>query len=706
MADVWSRFDAGDGMPNLDPAGTSPPGDPKIEVGLTEPEATPEANAQEIDRLSRLSSVDYAQERKPAAQALGIGVGALDKAVAAQQAKRRREASAAERTRQPPAPGETRWPFGFVMQEDGLHADTGSEAGLRWLSAPIQVLGEGRNAAGESWAKWLSWHDGDGRQHTWAMPSRLLTSSHGELEGELADRGLRIDVDSGARALLRQALAGVQSGNRVTLVPQPGWHAPAGGDPAFVLLNGETIGTAREALVLKTAVERAEQRMGVAGTLDTWKMEVAGPAAGNPIAAFMISAAFAGPLLDVMGETSGGFHFFGRSKTGKTLALRMAISVWGMPKESGLLRNWRATANAMELVAEECSDGLLPLDEIHQGDPREVVAAIYQLANEGGKQRLTRQSQGQRRRAWRSIVLSTGETDVAGMAAKAGQQMPAGADVRVPSVPIDGGSMWPELHGLASANALSTHLQAAIQANYGTPIRAFLQRLAEARKGSRTEIEATADEVRECIMKRLPADADPQVRDVARRCVLVGLAGELATRWGILPWDEGEATAAASDVLGRWTQRRGGSGSAEESQHIRAVRSFLLEHGASRFVALTMNDAGSWMERFPERVVVHRAGWRRSRIQDDNHGSDEFLIPPDVWSEICAKAGIDPVETAKTLVAAGLLAPGDGKNLTRQQRVPGVGKARFYIVRPAIFTGREVQSDEAGRDEGAREEAA
>lgn len=654
-----------------------------------EPDAiTPERRAEEIDRLSRLPRLEYAAERKPAAQMLGLNLAALDAAVKAEKAKRRDAAVARERTRPPPVPGEVRWPFGFFMREDGLYADTGEDAPPEWLCAPIQVLGEGRDAGGESWGLWLRWLDRDQRPHTWPMPARMLTVGPGEIEAALMDRGLRLSVEPGARMLLRQALGGVQSGDRVTLVSQTGWHAPAGGDAAFVLPDGETVGRAREHLVLKAQAEHASHAMTQAGTLEEWQHDVARFAVGNPIPAFMIAAAFAGPLLDPVGEPSGGFHFFGRSKTGKTLALRLALSVWGLPKKGGLLRDWRSTANGLEAAAEECSDGLLPLDEIHQADSKEVVGGVYSLANESGKQRLRRDASAQRRRTWRSVVLSTGEVDVAAVAAKAGQTLPAGADVRLPSINVDGGAMWPTLHGVGSASELMGRLQVAVARCYGRPIRAFLDHLANARSDGGADLDQAAALLRAQFISKLPAGSDPQVQDVARRCALVALAGEMAVEWGILPWPKGEATKDAAAVLDLWVGRRGGSGSAEESQHVKIVRAFLLEHGAARFVALRKElESKSWVERHPDRPVVQRAGWRRAGDGDDL--SDEYLIAPDAWHELCSKGGADPAEVGKTLLGAGFLERGDGKNLTRTVRVPTVGKLRVYVINPKIFEGRD-----------------
>lgn len=643
--------------------------------------------ALEIARLADLDRLSYARERRSAAQALGMGVIALDKAVQAELRRRRAEAAAQHRAQDAPGPGEVRWPFGILMRRDGLYADAG-EDGLVWLCAPFAVLGLARDGAGEGWGLWLRWADPDGRAHTWPMPARLLMTAPGELEAALVERGLRVATDPAARLQLRRALGEVQAGSRVTLVSRAGWHAQPGQDAAYALPDGAVIGRAAESLVLKAPAENAAQMVAEAGTLDGWRQDIAAYAIGNDVAVVALCAAFAGPLLEPLGEASGGLHLAGRSKAGKTLALRLALSVWGLPFKGGALRDWRSTANGLEGAAEECGDGLLGLDELHQADPREVASAVYMLANESGKGRMRRDTSAARRRTWRTFILSTGELDLAAMVAKAGQKLSAGAEVRLPSIPMPATGVWPKLHGQPSHEALMAHLHSALRRQHGTPIRAFLARLAEARAAEPDALPLAAEAMRARFAKTLKPEADAQVRDVARRFALLALAGELATEWGILPWPRDEATRACKALLAAWIARRGGSGASEEAQHLRAIRLFVMENGASRFVALAQNEGGSWFEIDPGRQVIRRAGWRR-RLSD---GQDEYLISPDVWREICAESGIDPTETARTLRNEGLLAAGDGKNLTRLLRVPGFDRVRCYIVRPEILAERRQEA--------------
>ncbi|WP_338664331.1 DUF927 domain-containing protein [Pararoseomonas sp. SCSIO 73927] len=649
--------------------------------------------ALEVVRLAGLSEADYQQQRKAAARDCGLALAALDKLVRAERARRRREEATTTRRMAPPVPGEVRWPHGFDMEKDGLYADQG-EAGQVWLCAPLEVLGEARDAAGEGWSLWLRWKDRDARIHTWPMPARLLVTAPGELEAALLERGLRVSPNPASRMLLREALGGVQAGSRVTLVSRAGWHAVSTNEAAYILPDGAVIGATAEALVMKAPPENAAQLVAQAGTLDEWKADVAAPAAGNPLAVFCIAASLTGPLLDPCGEPSGGANITGRSKSGKTLAARLAASVWGPAAKGGMMRDWRSTANGLEGAAEEAGDGLLVLDELHQADPREVAGAVYMLANESGKGRMRRDTSAQRRRTWRVFIISTGELDIAAFVAKTGQALPAGAEVRLPSISIDAATAWPERHGRASAEALMGELHGAVRRQHGTAAPVFLGKLAQARRDDAHGLAEAASAMRDRIAATLPADADPQVRDVARRFALVALAGELATAWGILPWQEGEAFRAATAMLARWLGKRGGSASSEEAQHVRAVRLFLTQHGASRFVALHFDnnpDTRGWAESHPDRPVVNRAGWRRRQ----SDGRDEYLIAPEVWRELCQEAGIDPAEAGRTLQAAGFLEAGDGKNIARREGIPGVGRPRVYVIKPSLLGDAEPGGKEA-----------
>jgi len=659
------------------------------DVGMED--APADRRSAQIARLADLPTLDYQAVRRDAAANLGLSIGELGKAVAAVRAQCRSEAAAALRRRPPPQPGEVRWPPGFTMKADGLHGPPGEDTPPMWLTAPFEVLGHSRDQAGECWGLWLSWRDLDGVAHAYALAADMAVADPGRLEAELARRGLRISADPRARTPLRRALAEVQSGDRVRVAYATGWQGTDAA-PAYLLPDGAILGTPGEPVVLHAPPADAAQRCGVAGTLDGWRAEVASLAAGNPLATFCMAAAFTGPLFLLAGETGGGFHFCGPSKVGKTLAMQMGLSAWGLPfKAGGALRDWRSTANALEAAGEECTDGLLTLDELHQANPMEVATATYMMADGAGKRRLNRDASAARRRTWRVFMLSTGEHDLATAVARAGHKLPAGADVRLASVTVDdAATAWPQLHGRSDFPMLAHDLLDAMRRHYGTAARQFLKHLAAARADDSSELSVFIHALRDRFFDLLPKNTDPQVRDVARRCALVAAAGELAARWGVVPWHPGEAEKAAVSILRAWIARRpGGTGAAEAASHLERVRAVLVQHGAGRFTVLRHVVGGGWEEADPDRAVQNRIGWRKR-----DGGRDEFLIPSETWrTEVCAPAGLDPSATARTLASKGFLRRGEGKNLSVKERLPGIeGPVRVYAVSAALL---EAPNDDA-----------
>jgi putative DNA primase/helicase len=654
----------------------------------------PEAMKAEVHRLSLLPADDYSAARQAAAQALGMGVGGLDKAVKAARAARRLKAEEDHRNLPPPANGEVRWPFGFFMTPNGLFADIGADANPLWLAPPFEVIGLARDEASGNWGTLLEWQDRDGQHHRQLIQNKMLVSPAGELEGMLIADGLTVETSGKAREQFRRALGGLHTDRRARIAKRCGWHEMPDGGAVYLLADGTVIGQAGEPVILGTEAENAAKMAALTGTIEGWQAEVAALAVGNPLAAFCIAAALAGPLLDVLGENSGGVHLFGPSKTGKTTALSMGCSVWGVPYKGGALRDWRSTSNAMEVAAEDASDGLLALDEIHQADPREVSTVIYALFNDGGKSRMNRNSHAQRRRTWRALAMSTGEIDVGTMVARAGERLPAGAQVRLPSLPV-GADPWPELHGQPDRLALANLLHAGMKQHHGHAGRAFVAILAEARGREPGGLAELFDRIRGKLESKLPAEADAQVREVVRRFALVATAGELATTAGILPWAKGEAFRAAGTMMMRWLDHRGSADTSSEAQSVLArVRHFLVQHGVSRFPLFRKTPGGVLEEVAADRPMQNRAGWRRQT----SDGRCDYLIDPSVWDEdVCRPAQLDPVEAKRALAEAGLLVHNKGTLLYRTT-IPSIGIMWVIAVRPEILGEASPESDgEAGQ---------
>jgi uncharacterized protein (DUF927 family) len=421
------------------------------------------------------------------------------------------------------------------------------------------------------------------------------------------------------------------------------------------------------------------------GTLTDWQHSVARYAIGNHLVVLTISAAFAAPLLDILGEPSGGMHIHGASQTGKTTLLRCASSVYGPGDNAGLMRTWRATANGLEAVAAETSDSVLILDEMGQASAREVGDVVYMLSNAVGKARANRTGGSRRHRTWRTLFLSTGEVTLETKLSEAGLRPLAGQEVRMIGLPADAGTgmgVWQNLHDMSSPAALADHLRSAARTCCGTAGPTFLDILARDRADDPQTLTDTLRRICDPFLAaHVPADADGQVRSVAARFALIGAAGELGTVYGVVPWPEGDALRAAGACFARWLAARGGVGPAENMRAVEAVRAFVAAHGASRFERINDDPPQVQSETVPyDQRVANRAGFRR-RVDD---AAWEYLVLPSVWKdEVCR--GLDAKHAARVLAERKLLLLAPDGRLSALVRVPGHGPIRLYRVRGAIL---------------------
>jgi uncharacterized protein (DUF927 family) len=426
------------------------------------------------------------------------------------------------------------------------------------------------------------------------------------------------------------------------------------------------------------------------GTLKGWQENVARYAVGNSRLGLAVSTAFAAPLLYPTFSESGGFHFRGGSSTGKTTALVVAGSVWGGGGVRGFIRTWRATSNGLEGIAAMHCDALLCLDEMGQVDGREAGQIAYMLANGVGKTRASRTGEARRAAEWRLLFLSSGELSLADKIAEdgRGRRVAAGQQVRIVDIGADAGAgfgIFENLHGFASGDAFSRHLKMAAGEHYGIASGAFLEILTRDFDAIAPTVISYRDEF---MAENCPKGADGQVSRVAARFGLVAAGGEMATAFGVLPWEPGEATRAAAKCFSDWLMVRGGVEPAEEREGISAVRRFIELHGTSRFEAMGELAPKDGMGAPVEQRVSNRAGFRRRA----EGGGIEYLVLPEAWrGEVCA--GLDATAVAKTLATRGFLATGgDGKPQVKM-RLPGFSSpVRCYVITADVLGDAEPAS--------------
>jgi putative DNA primase/helicase len=187
---------------------------------------------------------------------------------------------------------------------------------------------------------------------------------------------------------------------------------------------------------------------------------------------------------------------------------------------------------------------------------------------------------------------------------------------------------------------------------YGTAVRAFLEHQAS----SPENILATARQRMAAFVRvAVPAGADGQVYRVAERFALCGAAGELAIEAGVLPWATGAADAVCQRMFGEWLAARGGAGSFEVAQGVKAVHEFIIEQGAACFFDSTK----------PDLIIRDRVGW----IEHEWKGHEVvYIVPSSQWPKLCG--GYDPNGVAKALADAGDLLAAESGEYTHSLRTP------------------------------------
>lgn len=555
-------------------------------------------------------------------------------------------------------------PWNFESTADGLYHVESESRRLR-ICGRLKVLAKTRDPNGGSWGLLLEWRDDDGKVHRWAMPKAMLAGDGSSVREALFDRGLFVSTDPKARSRLLEFLSTVDTAIRARAVAKVGWAGSAFALPHL------TIGDSLTERVIFQNPEAIAHHYAEQGTLQEWQEHVAKLAIGNSRIVFMLSAAFVGPVLAPAAEEGGGVNVVGSSSTGKTSALKAAVSVWGPPQ---FMRTWRATGNGLEGVAVQHSETLLCLDELGQLEPREAGSVAYMLGNGQGKVRASRSGASRNAAGWNIMYLSTGEIGLADLAreGKVQKNPQAGQEVRILDVPADAGKgmgLFERIAGAETPEGFARLLKVNSAAYYGTAAPAFIQELTRIRD----EVgDLIATSIANFVETYVENGSDGQVHRAARRFGLVAAAGELATALDVLPWPKGEAFAAAGVMFKAWVARRGGVGSAEDRNILARLRGFIEAHGDSRFSPVFEDQDTS------SRPVINRAGfWRSKSVNGET--VREYLFLPEPWKEVFA--GFDMAQVTKVLRAQGLLhGDGAGKN-SRPEALPGFSsKKRVYVV--------------------------
>ena len=531
------------------------------------------------------------------------------------------------------------WFFGKKAGRGENASDTAIE---NWICGPLHIDALSCDTQDNNHGRLLRFLNASGNWRRWSMPMEMLAGASDEYRAALLNQGPQIDPNH--RGQMGNYFAALLPQIKVLCATQTGWFKGS-----FVLPD-EVIGRNAGDVIFQSN-EVARDEFTRAGNLDQWKQLIAAKAIRNPLLMLGLSAAFAGPLLTRCNAEGGGVHFVGDSSTGKTTIITAACSIWG---GENYRRSWRSTANGMEGVAALFNDNLLALDEVSECDPKDAGPIVYALGNGRGKQRSSRTGAARGVTRWKCSILSSGERTVETHMMEGGKRPKAGQQVRLVDLHVTGKfGAWDELHDQATPAQFSDSLKSACANHHGHAGRAFLEKLTRDERDLGPLLEAVRGS------QLFPCDPDDgQAKRVAARFAIIGMAGELATEYGLTDWADDAAMSAASTCFAQWKAGRN-RGNAERGQIAEQLAAFIDKHGDSRFSSAE-GDGGL--------IVRDRAGWWRAE------GNDRaYLFTADGLRE--ALHGFDFKRSLVTLQQSGVLESATAKTFRIGGRTP-----RAYAV--------------------------
>ncbi|TRX52753.1 DUF927 domain-containing protein [Thalassomonas sp. M1454] len=454
-------------------------------------------------------------------------------------------------------------PDNFVVNDGGLYQIV--DESYIYISAQIFCLGYVKNAEHKTWERKIAFKDFEGQWQSIVLPMNETSSSANKLAQHLSYHGLHF-VEGQKKKLYDYVLA-CNPSQRFISVNKPGWY----GD-TYVSPKGGLFGR-----YIYNAPSNMQQFYQQSGELEQWKNNVAALCAGNSRLMFSVSVVFCSLILPLIDGQCCVFHLYNKSSTGKSSALKLAMSVLG----KGLM-TWHTTDNALEEFLQRLNHSAGIFDEIAQLPKNKLSEVIYMVCNGEGRARF---GQTDKRNTWLNNCLSSGEFSIKSALTDSKQGLYEGQEVRFVDICADAGEghgVLDDIHNYPDSGAAIEALNCAVDNYYGTAGQYFTD---EVMSDKELCTSLALDFRNEFLEKINVSELDSIERRVASNFANVVAAGKLATDLGITGWPLDEVVWAGEECFRSWQDSRENSEAEVLESAVTTIQAKLMRASRNKFIS-------------------------------------------------------------------------------------------------------------------------
>ena len=553
--------------------------------------------------------------------------------------------------------------------------DNGFELNNILITSPIQLICLFKNEDSANWAKLFVVKDPDGKSHHVEIYNEELIADALSVLKKLAKNGFKV-YNSSLKNIIINFLNNWDSKYRKIKVFKTGWHNNTFISPTRIFgdINGD---------YLFEDSSKSSYQLLTSGTLDQWKKNVANYAIGNSKVITAMCLSISAPFISIANQPNFGIHFFGSSSCGKTITAKVAASIWSKNfGQDSFIKSWRSTGNAIEGTANSHNHLILILDEIAEIKSEELGKTIYMLGSGQGKDRANQFGDNTERKKFELVFMSTGEISLEEIMIQTKERICAGQEVRF--IEIDSNSngefgIFDNIHQFENSKEMANYLNTSSSEYYGTAGEKLLSLLVSKVKNSQKQLKDEICELKTKFKKTFKFNKNPQVERVADSFSFLAACGELAIKYEIFPFNEGDCFEGVRNSFWIWYNYKDRTDLSDDVRIIQNIRNYFEKYGNTKFINFTNLHEN---EILPLELDLKTQSWSQAGYRGNYNGYPCWFLYPGVFKdEVCRGFNFNRVK--KILKDKGYLIPSQSENFITKRF--GKETKRVYVISESIL---------------------